>query len=84
MKLSWYHIGHNRLFHGHLMTKTDQQPTCTNSACGNQKLSIKYCILECPYGVKTGKNNIQSSIKTLLGKVFKVSQGNGDMRKYNN
>ena len=33
VKISWLHIEHSRVTHGHLMTRNDQQPT--NAACGN-------------------------------------------------
>ena len=28
----------------------NQQPTCGNAACGNQRLTIKNCLQECPNG----------------------------------
>ena len=31
IKLSELHIGYTRLTHGHLMSRNDQQPTCTNA-----------------------------------------------------
>ena len=34
-------IGHNRLTHGHLMSRNNQQPTCGNAACGKRRLTIK-------------------------------------------
>ena len=34
----------------------NQQPTCGNAACGNQRLTIKNCLQECPNGgTATGK-----------------------------
>ena len=40
MKLSRLCIGHTRLTHGHLLTRNDLQPTCTNAACRNQTLTV--------------------------------------------
>ena len=45
VKLNRIHIGYTRLTHGHLMSRSNQQPTCGNAACGNQRLTIKQ---DCP------------------------------------
>ena len=42
-RLYWPH-----LTHGHLMSRKDQQPTCTISAGGNQTLTITHFLGECP------------------------------------
>ena len=41
-------IVHNRLTHGYLMKRNDQQPICPNVACRNQTLAIKHCFEKCP------------------------------------
>ena len=51
------------------MTRNDQQPTCKNAASGNQTLTIKYYLEECPQWRNSKKNyNIQSDTKTILEK----------------
>ena len=42
VKLNRIRIGQTRLTHGHLMSRNNQQPTCGNVACGNQRLIIKH------------------------------------------
>ena len=66
VKLSRLRIGHTRLTHGYLMTRNNQQPKCGNAACGNQTLTIKHCLQECPkWGDERRKCKIQGDIKTL-------------------
>ena len=47
-KITQLHIGHTRLMHEHLMMRHDWQTICTNAACGNQTLTIKHYLVECP------------------------------------
>ena len=45
----------------------NQQPTCRNTACGNQRLTIKHYLHECPQlRDSRKKHNMQSDIRTLL------------------
>ena len=75
VKLSRLCIGHTRLTHEHLMSRINQQPTCKNAACGNQSLTIKHCLQECPqWRDSRVKYNIQGDIRTLLGKDCEVEQ----------
>ena len=68
-------MGHTRLTHGYLMTRNDQQPTCTNVSSRNQTLIIKYYLMEClQWSDPIKKYNIQSDIKTLLGKDCEVEK----------
>ena len=59
---------HIRLTLGHLMTRNNQQPTCTNAVCepdtNDQTLSQGVSEME----ERQEKNNFQSDIKLLLGK----------------
>ena len=65
--LNRLYIGHTRLTYGLLMTRNDQQPECTNAACGNQTLTIKNYLVECPQWRDTRKKyNIHSDMKTQL------------------
>ena len=67
--------GHTRLTHGHLMSRNDQQPTWKNAAYGNRTLTIKpYFGGIIPIERQKEKCNIQSDIKTLLGKDCKVKK----------
>ena len=34
-------VGHTRLTHGHLMSKNNHQPICSNTTCGKQTLTMK-------------------------------------------
>ena len=43
IKLSRKWIGHTRLTYGYLMSINEQQPTR-----GNQRLTIKHCLQDCP------------------------------------
>ena len=63
------------LTHGHLMTRNCQQPTCESAICGNQSLTIKHCLQECPqWRDSRVKCNIQGDIRTLFGKDCEVQQ----------
>ena len=74
-KLSRIYIGFTRLTHGHLMLRNNQQPTCRNAACGNQSLTIKHCLKDClQWKNSRKKHNIQSDIRTLLGKDCEVEK----------
>ena len=48
VKLSKLHLGHTRLTHGHLMSRDYQQPACRNTGCGNQTITVKHCLQDCP------------------------------------
>ena len=48
VKQSKIWIGNTRLIHGYLMLRNEQPPTCRNPACGNQRLTIKHCLQDCP------------------------------------
>ena len=62
-------VGHTRLTQGRFMSKNNQQLTCGNAACGNQSLTIRHCLLDCPQWRDSRKeHNIQGDIRTLLGK----------------
>ena len=51
--------------HGHLMTGNDQQPTCGSATCGNQSLTVKHCLQDCPqWRDSRTKHNIQGDIRT--------------------
>ena len=59
---------YNTSNHALKMSRNDQQPTCGNSVCENQTLTIKHCLVKCLQQRDTRKtHNIQSIIKTLLG-----------------
>ena len=56
VRLSRFCIGHIRLNHWYLMSRNDQQPTCTNATYRNQRLIIKYCFQKCPQWRDNRKN----------------------------
>ena len=66
-KLSRIWNGHTRLTHGHLMTRNEQPPTCRNAAYGDQRLTIKHCLQDCPQWKDSRKKyNIHSDLRVLL------------------
>ena len=68
VKLSRVRIGHTRLTYRNLVSKNNQKPTC-----GNQRLIIKPCLQNCPQWRDSRKKyNMQSDIKTLMGKDCEV------------
>ena len=51
------------------MSRREQPPTYRNSASGDQRLTIKHYLQDCPQWRDSRKKyNIQSDIRTLLGK----------------
>ena len=58
------------------MSRNDQQPTCTNVACGNQTLiTIKHCLVERSQCSDTRKKyNMQSIIRTVLERECEVEK----------
>ena len=56
MKLSTIQIGHTRLTHEHLMARNKPPPTYRNTVCGNQRLTIKNCLQDCPKWRDSRKN----------------------------
>ena len=61
--------------HGHLMTRNDQQPTCGTATCGNQSLTVKHYLQDCPqWRDSRTKHGIQGDIRALLGKDCEVEQ----------
>ena len=48
VKLSRLQIGHTRLTHGHLILRNEQQPTCMNATCKDQRITVEHCLQECP------------------------------------
>ena len=75
MKLSKIRTGHTRLIHGHLMSRNEQPPTYRNVACGDQKLTIKYCLQDCPQWRHSRKKyGVQGDIGELLGKNCEVEK----------
>ena len=56
------HLGHSRLTLRHLITINDQQPTCKNAVCRNQRLTIKHYLQECPDEETTEKKIISRAI----------------------
>ena len=53
IRSSMLYIGHIRLAHSHFMSGNDQHSTCRNTACRNQRLSIKHV----PNGGETADKN---------------------------
>ena len=47
IKLSILRIGHTRLTQGYLMSR-NEQPKCNYTPCGNQRMTVKHCLQECP------------------------------------
>ena len=60
-------IGHTRLNHGHMKSRNDQQPTCTNSAFKNYALTIKRCLKNVPNEGPQEKIQYLEHIKTGKG-----------------
>ena len=57
------------------MSRNNQQPKCGNTACGNQRLTIKHCLQDFPFSMEgQEKHNIQVDIRTLLGKDCQVEK----------
>ena len=58
VKQSMIRNGHTSFSHWHLISSNEQQPACINAACGNQSLTIKHCIQNCPNGGKMSYNKL--------------------------
>ena len=72
--LSRTQIGHSRLTHRHLMSKNEHQ-TCRNAACGDQRITIKHYLQDCPQWRDSRKKyDIQGDIRILLGKSCEVEK----------
>ena len=74
VKLSRICIGHNRLTHCHLMSRNIQQPTFRNAVCGNQRLTIKHFLQDCPHWSDSKKKyNIQGNdCEVMLCKLMNI------------
>ena len=40
------------------MSRNGQPQTCRNAACGDQRLTIKHCLQDCPNGGTAKRNTI--------------------------
>ena len=48
---------------------------CGSATCGNQSLTVKHCLQDCPqWRNSRTKHNVQGDIKALLGKDCEVEQ----------
>ena len=56
------------------MSRNDQQPTCGNGACVNQRLTIKHCLRKCLDGGITEKIQYLGDFKTLLERDCEVKE----------
>ena len=58
------------IYHGHLMSRNDQQPICGNAACGNQRPKIKHCQQDCPNGGTAEKTQYTEWHEDTTGKIL--------------
>ena len=75
VKLSRLRIGHTRLTHGHLMSRSEQQPTCSNATCDNQITTVKHCLQDCPqWREERRKHGMEGDMKKILGRECEVAK----------
>ena len=49
------------------MTKNEQPPKCKIVICGNQRLTVKHCLQDCPqWKEERRKHGIESDMKKIL------------------
>ena len=59
------------------MSKNQQQPTCINVACGNQRITIKHCLQDFPqWREERKKHDIEGNLEKTLGREYELAKVN--------